>query len=162
MAGRRAGAGGSEMSSSNSHRMWCAAAHVCAVAVVFAAVPSVKAQCGNQASIDGRNLTVENACAPHELQDNYTGFTDTQSARTSGSELDTLYISNDFSKLYIGITGNIGADFENTLLIFVQARPVCNQLFTATADSNASNALKAMDGIQFDGTPSGGAGCNQD
>src|SRR5947208_9685653 len=98
--------------------------------IVLLMAQAAQGQCGSQAAIDGRNLTVENACALHEVQDNYTGFTDTQPARTNGSELNALYVTNDTAKLYIGITGDVATDFENTILIFIQARTVCNQLFT--------------------------------
>ena len=65
------------------HVYRCVIAAVCA-AFAFAVPSAALAQCSNLSLIDGRNLTIENACAPGVTQDNVTGFTDTQSARTSG------------------------------------------------------------------------------
>src|SRR5262245_43576139 len=130
-------------------------AMIAAVACIVAAkATTLHAQCANLPPIDGRNLPLENSCAPSALQDNKTGFLDTQPATSNGSELNALYVSNDASKLYIGITGNVSTDFENTILVFIQVTPVSNQLLTSGVTPEASNALRAMNNIQLDGTPS--------
>lgn len=93
-------------------------------------------------------------------QNNYTCFGNAaafQNAPTEGSELDQVFVRADFSKLYIGVTGNVPlfGDLRNTLLIFIdsgsgnggQTLQTCN-------NTNGSGALQylcdAGGGLKFD------------
>ncbi|HKQ46477.1 MAG TPA: proprotein convertase P-domain-containing protein [Phycisphaerae bacterium] len=93
-------------------------------------------------------------------QNNYTCFGNAaafQNAPTEGSELDQIFVRADFTKLYIGVTGNVPlfGDLRNTLLIFIdsgsgnggQTLQTCN-------NTNGSGALQylcdAGGGLKFD------------
>src|SRR5438874_1900727 len=91
------------------------------VSVALLVTQQAFAQCGNLPAIDGRNIPAENVCSPRVTQDNGTGYGDTQPGRTNGNELDALYVSSDNAKLYLGITGNVSTDNQNTILVFIQA-----------------------------------------
>lgn len=56
-------------------------------------------------------------------QNNYTGFGNALpfAPPTEGSELDQLFVKADFTKLYVGITGNVPSfgDNRNTVMLFI-------------------------------------------
>ncbi|GJQ26062.1 MAG: hypothetical protein HBSAPP02_10940 [Phycisphaerae bacterium] len=110
-------------------------------------------------AIDGVNIPADyGAGALIATQNNYTCFGDAapfSPLPTQGSELDRLFVRNDFSKLYIGVTGNIPVfeDFNNTLIIFIDrpddGDPGSQLLFTSSL-LGGSGALQGMDGVTLD------------
>jgi subtilisin-like proprotein convertase family protein len=108
-------------------------------------------------AIDGVNIPADyTAAALVSTQNNYTCFGDAapfSPLPAAGSELDRLWVRNDFSKMYIGVTGNIPVfpDFNNTLLIFVDVPGDngSNVLLTSTL-IGGSGALQGMDGVTLD------------
>ncbi|MCA9254652.1 MAG: hypothetical protein KDA33_03400, partial [Phycisphaerales bacterium] len=86
------------------------------------------------------------------VQDNPTGFGDVApptEAPSAGNELDQLFVTNDASNLYIGITGNTDRNdsLENTVLIFIDTDA---GVFPTTLDTA---------GCCADNTDLFGAGC---
>jgi subtilisin-like proprotein convertase family protein len=106
--------------------------------------------------LDGAGITDANYGLPKSIQNNYTGFGDAapfSSQPTPGSELDQIWVTNDFSKLYVGITGNVPVfdGNNNTILIFVDNGNGLgtNSLLTASL-SGGSGALQGLNGLTFD------------
>ncbi|HUN80313.1 MAG TPA: hypothetical protein VMV81_02275, partial [Phycisphaerae bacterium] len=133
---------------------------VIALSSIFTATRAT-AQCSGLADISGQSLQSRYAGAVNVVQNNPTGFGDAAPANTGdteGSELDRLFITNNASTLYIGITGNTPRhdNVGNTVLVFIDtdsgASPT--QLNTAGfAGPNISQALKNMSGVTLDFDP---------
>lgn len=102
--------------------------------------------------MDGSNLPNRYTAAGVALtrQNNYTCFGNAQPfspVPTGGAELNRIFASADFSKLYIGVTGNIpffGGN-NDTLMIFIDTGPGdgTQTLFTANF-SGGSGALQGL------------------
>jgi subtilisin-like proprotein convertase family protein len=107
-------------------------------------------------SLDGAGITDANYGAPNSIQNNYTGFGDAapfSSQPSPGSELDQIWVTNDFSKIYIAVTGNVPVfdGNNNSILIFVDNGNGLgtNSLLTASL-SGGSGALQNLEGLTFD------------
>ena len=86
--------------------------------------PALAGDCSGLPPIDGSNLPTKFAGAPGALQDNPTGFGDVTPPNpqdAEGNELDQMFLMNDDTTLYIGITGNTNRNdsFQNTVLVFI-------------------------------------------
>lgn len=102
--------------------------------------------CDNLAQISGQAIPSRflDAGAPFVLQDNPTGFGDVAPATqepSEGNELDQLYVTNDGSDLYIGITGNTDRtdNLENTVLLFIDTDGGTSPMTLDTAGCCADN-----------------------
>lgn len=111
--------------------------------------------------LDGAAITAANYGPAIALQNNYTAFGDAAPFSlgvTDGNELDQIWVKNDFSKLYIGVTGNIGisGSFQNVLIVFIQTPTTwgANALFTDLfPDLVGPGIIQPLDQLQFDGDP---------
>lgn len=110
--------------------------------------------CGSVTQITGRDIPTRflQTGAQFVVQDNPTGFGDVApptEAPSAGNELDQLFVTNDASNLYIGITGNTDRNdsLENTVLIFIDTDA---GVFPTTLDTA---------GCCADNTDLFGAGC---
>lgn len=83
-----------------------------------------------QPVIDGMNIPSEFP-APLAVQRFATGFGDhnTTSQFGSGAELDALYVTNDGTNLYIGLTGNLENN-GNGCLVFIDTNPNPSSVYT--------------------------------
>ena len=107
--------------------LWLVAAVLVGGALVAERSSSAVAQdCSllNLPPIDGDNLPTKFAGAAGALQDNPTGFGDVTPPNpqdSEGNELDQMFLLNDDTNLYIGITGNTNRSdtFQNTVLVFI-------------------------------------------
>jgi len=76
-------------------------------------------------SINGQNIPTRYGTNGmlKATQNNHTGFGNATpfAPPTEGSELDQLFVKADFTKLYVGITGNVPAfgDNRNTVMLFL-------------------------------------------
>ncbi len=112
-------------------------------------------------TLDGAAITEANYGTPLATQNNYTAFGDAAEFSlgvTDGNELDQIWVKNDFTKLYIGVTGNIGisGSFQNVLIIFIQTPNSfgANSLFTDLfPDLIGPGIIQPLDAFQFDGDP---------
>ena len=135
----------------------------CVIVASFglAVAESAWAQCSGLADISGQGLQSRYAGAVNVIQNNTTGFGDAAPANTSdteGSELDRMFITNNASTLYIGITGNTPRHdtLANTVLVFIDtdANATPTQLVTSGfTGPNISLALKNMNGVKLDFDP---------
>lgn len=106
--------------------------------------------CSGQATILGTDLPTIFPAMPRALQNNPTGFGDATPPTESdseGNELNRLYMANDATKLYIGITGNtVRVDaLENTVLVFIDTGDNGGSPILNTSGITGSNALKNLD-----------------
>lgn len=108
--------------------------------------------------IDGINFLTKYNGLTNAVQNNATQFGNRAPILpnpTTGSELNQLFIRNDSTTLYIGITGNLPPVDEalNTVLVFIEtdgsnANPVLD-----TAGMTGSQALIGMNGVTLDFGP---------
>jgi subtilisin-like proprotein convertase family protein len=106
--------------------------------------------CSGQAQITGENLKSVFPDMPAALQDQPTGFGNASppvEADTQGNELNRLFIANDATHLYIGITGNtqLTDTLENTFLVFIDTPAMTGSDVLATQGMTGSSALIALD-----------------
>src|SRR5438874_4482768 len=112
----------------------------CVIVASFglAAGETARAQCTGLADISGQSLQSRYAGSVNLIQTTATGLGDAPPANTSdseGSELDRMFITNNASTLYIGITGNTPRHdtLANTVLVFIDtdANATPTQLVTS-------------------------------
>lgn len=106
--------------------------------------------CSGQSTILGTNLPSVFPPTPRSLQNNPTGFGDATPPTASdseGNELNRLFLANDASTLYVGITGNtVRTDaLENTVLVFIDTGDNGGSAILNTSAITGSNALKNLD-----------------
>ncbi|MBN2559552.1 MAG: proprotein convertase P-domain-containing protein [Phycisphaerae bacterium] len=110
-------------------------------------------------TLDGADIPTDFGTPPEATQNNYTCFGDAAPFSpypTNGSEIDQVFIANDFSKLYIGVTGNIPFNdyYTNTILVFIQtgSGTGSNVMYTTgiTGGANDGAVLVGMDGVTLD------------
>lgn len=102
--------------------------------------------CNSVTQITGRDIPTRflQAGAEFVVQDNPTGFGDVAPPTeepSRGNELDQLFVTNDASSLYIGITGNTDRtdNLENTVLVFIDTDPGAFPTTLDTAGCCADN-----------------------
>lgn len=145
-------------STSGMVRSWV----VLGLAVAALAAPSLLVAgepCAGVPTVDGRNLPTKYQGSPSATQDNPTGFGDAtppSEEPTEGNEIDRLYVRNDGTHLYIGITGNTERFdvLENTILVFIDnGSNGGTAVLNTTGYTGGSNALKNMSGATLDFAP---------
>lgn len=143
-----------------SHRFARQFSIVCAAGVsaaAFAAPPT----------LDGTNIPSDFTASKLLATQRFaTGFGDHLDPGTSyggGSELDALYVTNDASYLYIGITGNLENN-GNSMMVFIDkngsavddgANPLYTRLFGGPIGNlprylNGQNSWNGLDQLTFD------------
>lgn len=84
-----------------------------------------------QIVVDGANIPADFAGRLRATQINPTQFGDSNGSG-NGSELDQLFVTNDGSSLYLGLTGNLETN-GNTLLVFLDTGGGASGTLSATA-----------------------------
>lgn len=119
---------------------------VCVGAYLGAASRAMAGDCNSVTQITGRDIPTRylQSGAAFVVQDNPTGFGDVApptEAPSSGNELDQMFVTNDATNLYIGITGNTDRSdsLENTVLVFIDTDPGANPATLDTAGCCADN-----------------------
>ncbi len=108
-----------------------------------------------QTDIDG-NIIANDYGPPVSIQNNFTCFADArpfEPVASNGSEINQLWVRNDASKLYIGVTGNIpSAEADrNTIIVFIDVGDFgSNVLNTLSHTDNDQLPLFNMNGVTFD------------
>lgn len=126
-------------------------------AAAFAAPPA----------LDGQNIPTDFGASKLQATQRFvTGFGDHSNPGTSyggGSELDALYVTNDATYLYIGITGNLENN-GNSMMVFIDkngsatddgANPLFTRLFGGPIGNlprylNGQNSWNGLDQLTFD------------
>lgn len=134
-------------------------------------IPIVAVACAASAfaappQIDGQNIPAEfgaaNRLATQRFQTGFGDHTDPTTSFGSGLELDALYVTNDNTYLYIGLTGNLENN-GNSIMVFIDkngsgtsdgANPLYTQLFGGPIDSLprllAGNPGSGLNNVTFD------------
>lgn len=138
--------------------------------VLFMSGPSITRadECPGNPVLLGTSLTNQFPLTPRALQNNPTSFGDAappSTGDTEGNELNQLFITNDGTTLYIGVTGNTERldGLENTVLVFIDTGENGGTAILDTAHfTGGSNALRNLDvvveetdydGVQLDFAP---------
>lgn len=106
--------------------------------------------CSGLPTITGEDLTSIFPATPNALQDNPTGFGDATPPTmedAEGNELDQLFLANDGTDLYIGITGNteVSDQNDNTFLVFIDTGAGGGTAILDTSGMTGSAALIGLD-----------------
>ncbi|MFQ5501443.1 MAG: proprotein convertase P-domain-containing protein [Phycisphaerae bacterium] len=101
--------------------------------------------------IDGRNLPTKFAGTMNVLQDNPTGFGDVTPPNpqpSEGNELDQMFLANDDTTLYIGLTGNTERidNLTNTVLVFIDTGLNGGTATLATASASTCCSIHGAPG----------------
>lgn len=132
----------------------------CALLAIAAALPAQggMVDCETLLPVDGADFLTRYGGATNTVQNNATQFGDRAPILpepTTGSEINRLFISNDDTTLYIGVTGNLPPSdaLQNTLLIFIETDGSNFNPQLNTAGMTGSSALVNMDGVTLDFGP---------
>ena len=100
-----------------------------------------------QSTIDGTNILINFAGAPKIFQDTPTGYGDAAPG-VGGSELNGLFVTNDFTAIRIGISGNLETN-GNCMMFFIDSKSGGINEFTSSM-TFTSPKLPNMAGVKFD------------
>ena len=99
-------------------------------------------------TIDGTNILADFAGAFKIFQDTPTGFGDAVVPGVGGSELDGLFITNNYNAILIGLSGNLELN-GNCMMLFIDSEPGGINEFT-NGMVFTTPKLPNMAGVKFD------------
>ncbi len=101
-----------------------------------------------QSTIDGTNILVDFTGALKVFQDTPTGFGDAVTPGVGGSELDGLFVTNDYYTIRIGLSGNLELN-GNCMMLFIDSKDGGINEFTDSMTFTTPK-LPNMVGVKFD------------